>query len=136
MKSVEAPYGQPPVVVTPGDPHLWFTPFNWLVSSTALNGEPGAVCVCPGAYLRLDWEGQYGAPLAIVVDTSAADDTFIALACARDDGRVEAVLLPHGDAHVRVELPLLHGGGAAEPASDVIDELAGHERHRLWIGLH
>ncbi|KAL1507994.1 hypothetical protein AB1Y20_007596 [Prymnesium parvum] len=119
------------VVVTPGDPHVWFTPFNWLVSPDALDGEPGAIAVCPGAYLRLDWEGEYGAPLALVIDSSAAKDTFIAIACARNDGKVERVILPHGETHARVELPMLGGGPSREP----VEGGNGRERHQLWLCL-
>ena len=97
-----APAGGAPTVVTPGEPELWFTPFNWLVSPTALGGEPGAIAVCPGAYMRVDWEGEYGAPLAIEVDTSAASDSFIAIGASRDDGEVKTVVLPHGNSHARV----------------------------------
>ncbi|KAL3902780.1 MAG: hypothetical protein SGPRY_011928, partial [Prymnesium sp.] len=116
-------------VVTPGDEHLWFTPFNWLVSPSVLEGSEGAVCVCPGAYMRIDWVGPYAAPLAIVVDTSACSDAFMTIACARNDGPVKTIELPYGDSHARLELPLLDGCGPPETSSD-------GERHRLWLSLH
>mmetsp|Transcript_38717 Transcript_38717/g.93988 ORF Transcript_38717/g.93988 Transcript_38717/m.93988 type:complete len:689 (+) Transcript_38717:48-2114(+) len=125
-----APQGEP-TVITPGDPHLWFTPFNWLVSPTAIGGEPGAIAVCPGAYLRLDWEGEYGAPLALVIDSSSASDSFISIACSRDDGPLERVLLPHGQSHATVELPPLHASDPPEPAASG----GGRTRHRLWVCL-
>ena len=100
-----APPHSAPTVVAPGDPHLWFTPFNWHVAEDLLGGEPGAVAVSPGAYFRIEWEGEFASPIVLVLDLEAGPCAYLTLASSLNDSDLVTVQPPHGDPHTHVELP-------------------------------
>lgn len=91
-------------VVVPGDPHLFFSPYNWAIR----NGQ--AATASPGAYFRLAFSLIGGASsLYLELDSSAIDKAFMKLAISVDDATGTAVLVPPGE--VSSLIPVLVDGG-------------------------
>jgi len=123
-----AAIGQDPEsLVRASNRHLWLTPCNWHVCTDERGAGPSdcqmAVSACPGAYLRLRWEGgQSGCDAVVIeVDTSAATMDFMSLSFSFDGGEPLSVQLPPGRTAACVEL-----------ASEVP---FGPGPHELWLSI-
>lgn len=97
-KSIRSPTQPPPeTIVRPSNAHMWLTPCNWHICNDG-SGAELAVSTCPGAYLRVRWEGGPSScdAVHIEVDTSALAMEYMSLSFSFDGREPLHVSLPFG----------------------------------------
>ena len=120
---------QLPHAIWPGDPLLFFTPWNWAIFNSV------AITATPGAYAKVAWRGGAAeGHIEIGVDSSEAPNTpFMTLSFSLDASPDSAVheVVPHPgsverESIIRVSLERLGLTGAPASSSEV---------HTLTIGV-
>jgi len=97
--------GRGGVVLRPGDPQLFFTPWNWAITDDGLG-----VTNTPGASLKVQWTTRRvldeESAVELTFDTSAVSVPFMTLALSLDGNAPVTMQLQPGESHATVRLPI------------------------------